>query len=145
MKLRNLYLVFLALFIAASGVSADTCQFTFKCQGSICERVLPSNCTPSSISNVVVISSPATASQPVTAASSNSPPATPFVARSTEVVKSQDALPSAPISGVGCAENGSCYGDISSVNGMPKTTQVNGYFRSDGTYVRGHYRSSGRR
>ena len=44
----------------------------------------------------------------------------------------------------GCAENGSCYGDISSVNGTPKTIQVDGYYRKDGTYVRGHYRSSGR-
>lgn len=44
----------------------------------------------------------------------------------------------------GCAENGSCYGDISSINGMPKTTAVDGYYRKDGTYVRGHYRSKGR-
>jgi hypothetical protein len=28
---------------------------------------------------------------------------------------------------------------------MPKTNHVNGYFRRDGTYVRGHFRSSGRR
>jgi hypothetical protein len=28
---------------------------------------------------------------------------------------------------------------------MPKTNHVNGYFRRDGTYVRGHYRSSGKR
>jgi hypothetical protein len=27
---------------------------------------------------------------------------------------------------------------------MPKTNHVNGYYRSNGTYVRGHYRSSGR-
>jgi hypothetical protein len=43
----------------------------------------------------------------------------------------------------GCAENGSCYGDISDVNGMSKTIKVDGYHRSDGTYVRGHYRSKG--
>jgi hypothetical protein len=47
--------------------------------------------------------------------------------------------------GSGCAENGSCYGDVSNINGMPKTNHVNGYFRRDGTYVRGHYRSSGRK
>jgi hypothetical protein len=41
----------------------------------------------------------------------------------------------------GCAENGSCYGDISRFNGQPKTNYVNGYYRSNGTYVRGHYRS----
>jgi len=40
-----------------------------------------------------------------------------------------------------CAENGSCYGDISRFNGQPKTNYVNGYYRSNGTYVRGHYRS----
>ena len=45
----------------------------------------------------------------------------------------------------GCAENGSCYGDISSTTGAPKTVPVKGYYRKDGTYVRGHYRSKGRR
>jgi hypothetical protein len=40
-----------------------------------------------------------------------------------------------------CAENGSCYGDISSDTGRPKTAHVSGYYRKDGTYVRGHYRS----
>ena len=40
-----------------------------------------------------------------------------------------------------CAENGSCYGDLSTATGKPKTTRVQGYYRADGTYVRGHYRS----
>lgn len=40
-----------------------------------------------------------------------------------------------------CAENGSCYGDISSITSLPKTTHVGGYYRKNGTYVRGHYRS----
>ena len=40
-----------------------------------------------------------------------------------------------------CAENGSCYGDISTSTGRPKTVPVSGYYRKDGTYVRGHYRS----
>ena len=40
-----------------------------------------------------------------------------------------------------CAENGSCYGDISNLTGNSKTVHVSGYYRSDGTYVRGHYRS----
>ena len=44
----------------------------------------------------------------------------------------------------GCAENGSCYGDISTATGRPKTVEVRGYYRKDGTYVRGHYRSRGR-
>ena len=38
-------------------------------------------------------------------------------------------------------ENGSYYGEISTKTGRPKTTYVNGYYRKDGTYVRGHYRS----
>ena len=51
--------------------------------------------------------------------------------------------PSVPTtSGTGlCAENGSCYGDPNA-NGVPKTVHVNGYYRKDGTYVRGHYRSA---
>ena len=45
-------------------------------------------------------------------------------------------------SGTGlCAENGSCYGDLSA-NGVPKTVHVNEYYRKDGTYLRGHYRSA---
>ena len=40
-----------------------------------------------------------------------------------------------------CAENGSCYGDISALTGRPKTVAVSGYYRKNGTYVRGHYRS----
>ena len=40
-----------------------------------------------------------------------------------------------------CAENGSCYGDLSTTTGRAKTTHVKGYYRKDGTYVRGHYRS----
>ena len=43
-----------------------------------------------------------------------------------------------------CAENGSCYGDISENTGRPKTIHVEGYYRKDGTYVRGHYRSKPR-
>lgn len=48
--------------------------------------------------------------------------------------------PSTPAVGP-CAENGSCYGDISNLTGRPKTVAVRGYYRRDGTYVRGHYRS----
>jgi len=42
------------------------------------------------------------------------------------------------------AENGSYYGEISDKTGRPKTVEVRGYYRSDGTYVRGHYRSAPR-
>ncbi len=64
---------------------------------------------------------------------------------SAEEVNSVPTKPTAPVpttSGTGaCAENGSCYGDLNA-NGVPKTVHVNGYYRKDGTYVRGHYRSA---
>ena len=43
------------------------------------------------------------------------------------------------------AENGSYYGETSTLTGRPKTVHVRGYYRKDGTYVRGHYRSRPRR
>ena len=42
------------------------------------------------------------------------------------------------------AENGSYYGEPNQY-GVPKTVNVGGYFRKDGTYVRGYYRSAPRR
>jgi len=44
----------------------------------------------------------------------------------------------------GVAENGSYYGEPNQY-GIPKTVSVGGYYRKDGTYVRGHYRSAPRR
>lgn len=49
------------------------------------------------------------------------------------------AVTAAPVYGA-VAENGSFYGQPN-VNGVPKTVEVSGYYRKDGTYVRGHYRS----
>jgi hypothetical protein len=40
----------------------------------------------------------------------------------------------------GVAENGSYHGEPNQY-GVPKTVHVRGYYRKDGTYVRGHYRS----
>ena len=37
---------------------------------------------------------------------------------------------------------GSCYGEPSEANGRPRTQYVGGYYRSDGTYVGSHYRST---
>lgn len=54
---------------------------------------------------------------------------------------STDPSPQPSFTAPHCAENGSCYGDISSITGRPKTVAVRGYYRKDGTYVRGHYRS----
>ena len=42
------------------------------------------------------------------------------------------------------AGNGSYYG-LPNQYGVPKTVHVRGYYRKDGTYVRGHYRSRPRR
>ena len=61
------------------------------------------------------------------------------------VVYPSPALPNVTPPVVGCAENGSCYGDISGATGRARTVAVSGYYRSDGTYVRGHYRSPPRR
>ena len=46
-----------------------------------------------------------------------------------------------PSLGAPVAENGTYYGELNK-NGVPKTVLVNGYTRSDGTYVRGYYRSA---
>ena len=46
--------------------------------------------------------------------------------------------------GPGVTENGSYYGEPSKLTGRPKTVYVKGYYRKDGTYVRGHYRSKRR-
>jgi hypothetical protein len=51
------------------------------------------------------------------------------------------SVPTYVPSGPGCAENGSCYGAVSTITGLPKTIAVSGYYRRNGTYVRGHYRS----
>lgn len=68
--------------------------------------------------------------------------------RETAAVVSSDysgyAAAPPPVSAYGCAENGSCYGDLSQDTGRPRTVHVDGYFRSDGAYVRGHYRSAPR-
>ena len=69
---------------------------------------------------------------------------------SREVVKSKDVYTPRTStsystrtynSSLGVAENGSYYGQTSTITGKPKTVYVNGYYRRDGTYVRGHYRS----
>ena len=49
--------------------------------------------------------------------------------------------PAVPLATSGAAENGSYYGELNK-NGVPKTVHVDGYFKSNGTYVRGYYRSA---
>ena len=55
-------------------------------------------------------------------------------------VPSADAAKTTPAKPA-CSESGSCYGDTSAATGKPKTVYVPGYYRKDGTYVRGYYRS----
>jgi len=38
-----------------------------------------------------------------------------------------------------CTENGSCYGDISTTTGRPKTAYLKGYYKKYGSYIRGYY------
>jgi hypothetical protein len=66
----------------------------------------------------------------------------PSGAYSGYVAPSAAASPSStPLAASGCSESGSCYGDISTTTGLPKTTYVNGYYRRNGTYVRSYFRS----
>ena len=148
---KLLYLLFLLTIIRA----AHACPEQFVCDQSGCNRVPVLSCSalsssivqPShSTSNSVVYGpthSGLFSSQPSQVHAPASIPAalSPVQSQYQSQAQAQLFQSYAPL----CAENGSCYGDISSINGMPKTTHVNGYFRKDGTYVRGHYRSSGRR
>jgi len=137
----------LALFAAVFPIvesRADNCQFTFRCQGNICERVLPASCSVNvPTANILVNAPPASTTTFDAPITGRSPNTYSFV--SNESSSDNPSPTPAPPYGSGCAENGSCFGDVSNINGMPKTNHVSGYFRRDGTYVRGHYRSSGRR
>lgn len=123
---------------------ADNCQFSFRCQGNICERALPASCAANTTTASVIVNAPPSTASTVDSSLTDSNPTNPSFVRPDQSTANSAASPAQPL-GSGCAENGSCYGDVSNINGMPKTNHVNGYFRRDGTYVRGHYRSSSRR
>jgi hypothetical protein len=144
MRFSSFILALVTAIFPVAESKADNCQFTFKCQGNICERALPASCLVNSpVANVVVNTSPSHTASVDSSAIGSTQTKAAFV-QPEQSPGNPTLSPPSPI-GPGCAENGSCFGDISSINGMPKTTHVNGYFRRDGTYVRGHYRSSGRR
>ncbi len=146
--------VFLSLLLSVLAGTASACPEQFVCNQAGCEKVPIASCSS--------VGAPANQAYPSTGGSttfgpshsvffSNQAPAA-FVPPLTKGGEASPAAaapfvqpPAGPVYAPSCAENGSCYGDISNVNGMPKTNHVNGYFRRDGTYVRGHYRSSGRR
>ena len=89
------------------------------------------NANSSTISSIFVVGQ-------VTAPSTHTP-VTP-----TQIAPSSVYHPANPIYfPPATAENGSYYGEPNQY-GVPKTVFVNGYFRSDGTYVRSYYRGSPR-
>lgn len=130
-KLR--YILFLFLFLLAPSADAD-CPLQTKCENGSCERLAIPSCNEPN--HVTVISAgDRTSIDDVQDTNQNT---------STTVLKNstttqQSANDNAHVRH--CAENNSCYGDLSSVTGAPKTTHVHGYYRKNGTYVRGHYRS----
>jgi len=124
--------LFLLVFLLHTSSFAQ-CAHTFTCTAQGCVKVTDASCSiPLPLTQSFNLDS-----EPIKA----NPQGATFVSPSPN----QNSTPKSPsLTSIGCAENGSCYGDISSVNGTPKTTNVDGYFRKDGTYVRGHYRSKGR-
>jgi hypothetical protein len=124
--------LFLLVFLLHTSSFAQ-CAHTFTCTAQGCVKVTDASC-----------SIPLPLTQPINLdiePIKSNPQGATFVSPSPN----QNSTPKSPsLTSIGCAENGSCYGDISSVNGTPKTSHVDGYFRKDGTYVRGHYRSKGR-
>ena len=130
---KILLLIFLACL---NTIAFADCPYTFTCTQQGCAKVVDANC---SVPSPLAVSK----TEKSDAASTNAQ-GTVFVAPTVQAKsKTEVYIPPpayVPPAGV-CAENGSCYGDISSVNGTPKTVSVNGYYRKDGTYVRGHYRS----
>lgn len=146
MKFSSFILALITAIFPIAESKADNCQFTFRCQGNICERVLPASCSANTPAANVVVNAPLSSATSIDSSVSGSTLTNPAFVRPEQSSGNLAASP-APVTTItpGCAENGSCYGDISNINGMPKTQSINGYFRKDGTYVRGHYRSSGRR
>jgi len=136
MKFLAALLALIALNFAPSAVGEENCNYTFRCQGNICERVPVSTCPPTP-PNVVIHVTPSTT--PIIGAATDAT-SNQIVAPSSGISKNQET-PQTPSNVIGCAENGSCYGDVSNITGLPKTVPVQGYYRKDGTYVRGYYRS----
>ena len=122
-------LLFLLVSTAYAGCPTQT-----QCANGLCERVSIPNCNaPSQVR--VIPANGRTSTEVIQDASQN---VTPTISHND--VTTQDAA-NQNVYASPCAENGSCYGDVSSVTGLPKTTHVDGYYRKNGTYVRGYYRS----
>lgn len=128
------FILLLAFFASSAW---GQCAPTISCNGSVCKVVADPICAQNIIQSTTNSNLPNEVGQ--SNDSSNSIKSAEFVAPNAS---NQNPKPSTTPSYLpGCAENGSCYGDISNITGKSKTTNVNGYYRRDGTYVRGHYRS----
>jgi len=130
---KILLLIFLACL---NTIAFADCPYTFSCTQQGCAKLVDANC---SVPSPVAVSK----TEKTDSISTNAQGAI-FIAPTVQAKSKTEVYvpPPAYVPPAGaCAENGSCYGDISSVNGTPKTVSVNGYYRKDGTYVRGHYRS----
>ena len=122
----------LTFAVLAPANAQEDCTSSYICTTSGCNKV--KQCTPASTGGIIITPSKPGASYravPSDGAATNITSTTP------------SAQTSKPISPYSCAENGSCYGDVSAATGRAKTVPVQGYYRQDGTYVRGHYRSKG--
>lgn len=125
--------IFAALTPANAPANAqEACASSYVCTTSGCQKVR--QCTPSAAGGIVITPSTPGASYR----------AVPADGAATVIASTESSASSAvSMPRYSCAENGSCYGDISAATGRPKTVEVHGYTRRDGTYVRGHYRSKG--
>lgn len=129
-KLIALTLVFYSL--PATLNAEETCATSYVCAGAGCQKVR--QCSPAVNGGIVITPSTPGASYR----------AVPSDGAATNIANTNSSAPTTvPSSRYSCAENGSCYGDISATTGRAKTVPVQGYYRRDGTYVRGHYRSKG--
>ena len=135
-KFMNKLILFLLVFLLNTNVLAE-CPYTFICTQQGCAKVTDISCSlPVPLNSSQLLKNENAELNPQGATF------VPSASNNTKHGSGSNPLVIPPVTG--CAENGSCYGDVSVINGLPKTTQVDGYFRKDGTYVRGHYRSKGR-
>ena len=122
----------LTFAVLAPANAQEDCTNSYICTTSGCNKV--KQCTPASAGGIVITPSTPGASYR----------AVPSDGAATNITSTtSSAQTTKPISPYSCAENGSCYGDVSAATGREKTVPVQGYYRRDGTYVRGHYRSKG--
>lgn len=131
------------LLWALPSANAEGCGYVFQCTNGTCERAQVTDCAGTSHGGAAAVAPLSTSI--VGTSSPIGPSSSAIIVRSPAVTLPPNTSSTRPSYGAPCAENGSCYGDISTVNGTPKTIHVDGYYRKDGTYVRGHYRSRGSR